>query len=137
VRDGRSSSSTSRCRATSIRRSRGLSKLQLFDLDDLSLIVAETVATRRTALERARAIVEDEATRDEAWRRARAAAPAIAALSSDAEQTRLSVIARHATGLSRLDPDQRALVETITSQLVAKLLHAPTLRLRRDALDRP
>jgi glutamyl-tRNA reductase len=115
---------------------RELPATQLFDLDDLGLIVAASGATRRRDLQLADAIVDEEVRRYEEWRRARAAAPAIAALRSDAEHTRRSVLARHAAGLAQLDPAQRTLVETITSQLVAKLLHAPMLELRREALER-
>jgi hypothetical protein len=46
---------------------------------------------------------------------------------------RRSVPSQHAGKLVRVGPAERALVETITSQLVAKLLHAPTLEMRRTA----
>jgi glutamyl-tRNA reductase len=108
---------------------------RLFDLDDLGLIVAANGAARRVDLQLADAIVDEEVRRYEEWRRARSAAPAIAALRNDAEHTRRAVLARHAAGLAQLDPAQRTLVETITSQLVAKLLHTPMLELRRHALE--
>jgi glutamyl-tRNA reductase len=88
--------------------SRELRGVNLFDLDDLARIVSRTGAQRQAALERADAIVHEEAERYAAWCRTRAAVPAITAL----------------------------LVEKITSRLVAKFLHAPTLELRRP-LERP
>jgi len=106
---------------------------QLFGLDDLRLVLDATGAARREDLQPADAIVDEEVRRYEDWRRARAAAPAIAALRDDAEQARRRVLARHTVALAQLDPAQRELVETITSQLVAKLLHAPLLELRRGA----
>jgi glutamyl-tRNA reductase len=114
---------------------RELPATRLFDLDDLGLIVAANGAARRVDLQLADAIVDEEVRRYEEWRRARSAAPAIAALRNDAEHTRRAVLARHAAGLAQLDPAQRTLVETITSQLVAKLLHTPMLELRRHALE--
>jgi glutamyl-tRNA reductase len=104
-----------------------------FDLDDLARVVAGSGRRRRSAVKRAGAIVREEAARCEAWRRARVAAPAIAALHGDAEKARRSVPSQHAGKLVRVGPAERALVETITSQLVAKLLHAPTLEMRRTA----
>lgn len=107
--------------------------LHLFDLDDLARVVAASGETRRAEVDRADAIVREEAARYESWRRTRAAVPAIAALRDDAEQARRSILDRHSGDLARLAPAERALVETITRQLVAKLLHASTLELRRAA----
>ena len=107
--------------------------VRLLDLDDLGAIVSRGEALRRNGLEVAEAIVADEAARWETWRRGRRATDAINELRSRAEQTRRLVLARHATALSRLEPEEQDLVETITSKLVAKLLHAPTVGLRDEA----
>lgn len=101
----------------------------LVNLDDLARIVAEGSARRDAALGQADAIVHEEAQRYAAWCRRRAAVPAVSALRAEAEDVRRAVLARHAGRLARLTPPERQLVETITSQLVAKLLHAPTLEL--------
>jgi glutamyl-tRNA reductase len=106
---------------------------RLFDLDDLGAMVGASGARRQADVERADAIVGKEAARYEAWRRTRAAAPAITALRDGAEQTRRTVLARHAAELARLGAVERALVETITRQLVGGLIHGPTLQLQRDA----
>jgi glutamyl-tRNA reductase len=106
---------------------------RLFDLDDLGSTVAAAGAWRQAHVARAGAIVCEEAARYEAWRRGRAAAPAIIALRDGAEQTRRTVLARHAAELARLGSVERELVETITRQLVGKLVHTPTLELRRHA----
>jgi glutamyl-tRNA reductase len=107
----------------------------LFDLDSLGCMIAESGARKHADLERAETIVRKEATRYEAWRRARAAAPAISALRDDAERTRRTVLARHTTRLARLGGDERELVETITRQLVSQFVHAPTLELRSQVAD--
>ncbi len=110
---------------------RALSGTRVVDLDDLTQAVRASASTRRRDLERADAIVGGEAARWEAWRRARAAAPAITELHEGAEATRRRVLRRHAADLAQLAPEQQRLVETITAQLVAGLLHTPTLELRR------
>jgi glutamyl-tRNA reductase len=106
-------------------------RVQLVDLDDLARVIAATERERHADLEGAERIVSDEADRYEVWRRSRAATPAIVALRSGAELARRSVLARHASALARLAPADRGLVETITAQIVAKVLHEPTLELRR------
>jgi glutamyl-tRNA reductase len=112
---------------------RDLQGAHLFDLDDLARVVAASGAGRRAAMNQAAAIADEEAASYEKWRHARAAAPAIAVLRDDAEQARRALLTRYSADLARFAPDQRALVDKITSQLAAKLLHAPTLDLRRAA----
>lgn len=109
---------------------------RLFNLDDLALVVAESGAGRRADLERASTIVREEAARYEAWRRGRAAAPAITALHEHAEQARRHVLARHAAELARLAPADRALVEAVSRRLATKLVHASTLEIRRAVMER-
>jgi glutamyl-tRNA reductase len=53
----------------------------------------------------------------------------IASLRSRAEEIRAAELAR----LGRLGDEDRKLVETVTSQLVNKLLHLPTVRLKEAA----
>ena len=113
---------------------RDLPGSRVLDLDDLALVLRTTEAQRRADLSSADAIVCEQAERWEQWRRARSAVPAIAALREDAEHARRLVLGRHAADLARLAPHQQRLVETITTQLVAKVLHAPTVELRRHAL---
>jgi glutamyl-tRNA reductase len=110
----------------------GTPLLQLLDLDDLAHLVAAAGATRRADRERAEAIAREEAARYEAWRRGRVAVPAIVALRGTGEHARQAVLARHAGALARLAPHERGLVETITSQLVARLVHEPTRELLRS-----
>jgi glutamyl-tRNA reductase len=105
--------------------------VQLLDLDDLAGVVAAAGRGRRADLDRAEEIADEEAQRYETWRRSRAATPAIVALRGNAEQARQYVLSRHAPALARLAPDERGLVETITAQVVAKLLHEPTIDLRQ------
>jgi glutamyl-tRNA reductase len=111
-------------------------RARLVDLDDLAQILAASGARRSTATARAEAIAREEAVGYDVWRRARRAVPAIVALRAEADQTRGSILDRHATALARLDPEELGLVETITSELVAKLLHEPIVKLRRLALER-
>jgi glutamyl-tRNA reductase len=113
---------------------RELRGVNLFNLDDLACIVAASAAQRQAALEQADAIVQEEAQKYAVWCRRRAAVPAITALRAEAEDMRRAVLARHAGKLARLEAPEQLLVETITSQLVAKLLHTPTLELVSDAV---
>ena len=98
----------------------------LYDIDDLG----EGLVGREEDVREAEAIVAEEATRFAEWRRSRGAAPAIAALRRRAERIRADELARAEPRLAELSERERRTVETLTAQIVNKLLHAPTVRAR-------
>jgi glutamyl-tRNA reductase len=59
--------------------------------------------------------------------------PTIVALRAHAEGLRRTVLERAEARLTHLDEDERAAVEVVTRQLVAALLHAPTVGLKAAA----
>jgi glutamyl-tRNA reductase len=105
----------------------------LYDIDDLSAIVAETLAGRRSEAERAEAIVAAEAEKFHEWQASLDVVPAIASLRARAEEIREQELAKAEGVLGRLDESQRRAVESITAQIVNKLLHLPTVRLKQAA----
>jgi glutamyl-tRNA reductase len=105
----------------------------LFDVDDLEAIVAETLAGRRGEAERAETIVNAEAEKFHEWQAALDVIPAIASLRAHAEEIREGELRKAEGLLGRLDESQRRAVESITSQIVNKLLHLPTVRLKQAA----
>jgi glutamyl-tRNA reductase len=101
---------------------------RLYDLDTLP------VRSRTGAdVDAAERIVAEEAARFGAWRRSRSAVAAIASLRSRAEEIRADELARMQAKLGRLSPEQRRAVETVTAQIVNKLLHEPTVRVKESA----
>jgi glutamyl-tRNA reductase len=104
----------------------------LYDIDDLEAVVAETLTSRRREAEQAERLVAEEAARFGAWQLSLDAVPVITALRAHAEELRAEELER----LGTLDPEQRELVERATGQLLNKLLHLPTVRLK-DAAGEP
>lgn len=105
----------------------------LYDIDDLEAIVLETLVGRRGEAERAEAIVAAEAEKFHEWHAALDVVPAIASLRARAEEIRAAELRKAESVLGRLDESQRRAVEAITSQIVNKLLHTPTVRLKQAA----
>jgi glutamyl-tRNA reductase len=105
----------------------------LFDIDDLQAIVAETLVGRRGEAERAEAIVAGEAEKFHEWQASLEIVPAIASLRAHAEEIREQELAKAEGVLGRLDESQRRAIETVTSRIVDKLLHLPTVRLKQAA----
>jgi glutamyl-tRNA reductase len=105
----------------------------LYDIDDLDAIVSETLAGRRGEAERAEAIVAAEAEKFHEWQASLDVVPAIASLRARAEEIREAELRKAEGLLGRLDDSQRRAVESITSQIVNKLLHLPTVRMKQAA----
>ena len=105
----------------------------LYDIDDLERVVAESVAGRREEAVRAEAIVCEEADTFRAWQLSLDVVPAIASLRARAESIRQEELDRVEGRLASLSPSQRRAVEALTSQIVAKLLHQPTVRMKEAA----
>jgi glutamyl-tRNA reductase len=105
----------------------------LYDIDDLEQIVAETLSLRRREAERAEAIVAAEAERFHEWQASLDVVPAIASLRARAEEIRAAELRKAESLLGRLDESQRRAVEAVTAQIVNKLLHLPTVRMKEAA----
>jgi glutamyl-tRNA reductase len=105
----------------------------LYDVDDLQSVVEASVAGRRQEAVHAEAIVAEEAERFRDWWRSRDVVPAIASLRALAESIREEELARVEGRLGSLSPSQRRAVESLTNQIVNKLLHSPTVRMKEAA----
>jgi glutamyl-tRNA reductase len=99
-------------------------------LDDLALEIGRTVALRREEAFAAEAICADAAEEFRAWQAERTVAPAIGRLRASTEALRAAEVERLAAGL---DAAERERLERLSRQLVGKLLHRPTTRLRESA----
>ncbi|HET7759008.1 MAG TPA: glutamyl-tRNA reductase [Gaiellaceae bacterium] len=103
----------------------------LFDIDALG----EGLVGREEEIREAEAIVAEEAARFAEWRRSRDAADAIRDLRARAEEIRSEELARAGARLAELSPRERETVETLTAQIVNKLLHAPTVRAKETGSE--
>ena len=105
----------------------------LYDIDDLQRVVSESADGRTEEMDRAEAIVANEAEQFRAWQRSRDVVPAITSLRELAETIRAQELARAEPRLGALSPRERRAVESLTTQIVNKLLHLPTVRLKEAA----
>jgi glutamyl-tRNA reductase len=101
----------------------------LYDIDDLEAVVAETLAGRRREAIKAEALVAAEAERFHEWHASLEVVPAIASLRARAEEIRRAEVDK----LNGLGEDERRTIETVTTQILNKLLHLPTVRMKQAA----
>ncbi|MFL5964697.1 MAG: glutamyl-tRNA reductase [Gaiellaceae bacterium] len=104
----------------------------LYDIDDLEAVVAETLSGRRSEAARAEQLVAEEAERFRSWRASLDVVPAIASLRARAEEIRSAELAKVD---GRMSDDERRTLESVTSQILNKLLHLPTIRMKEAAVS--
>jgi glutamyl-tRNA reductase len=105
----------------------------LYDIDDLEAVVAESLAGRHREAERAETIVAAEAKRFRDWQASLDVVPAIASLREHAEAIRTAEFAKAEGRLGGLSESELRTVDSLTSQIVNKLLHGPIVRAKEAA----
>jgi glutamyl-tRNA reductase len=114
----------------------GLDNVYLYDIDDLSHLVAESMRGRQAEAERAEAVVAHEARTFETWAERLNVTPTIVALRGKVRATLGAELERSLAGrLKHLpEPDRKALGAMLDAA-VNKLLHGPVTHLKDLASD--
>jgi glutamyl-tRNA reductase len=105
----------------------------LYDIDDLQAVVSESLSGRWREAARAESIVAHEADRFRDWQASLDVVPAIASIRERAESIRSGEMAKAESRLEGLSESERRTVESLTTQIVNKLLHVPIVRLKEAA----
>jgi glutamyl-tRNA reductase len=109
----------------------------LYNIDDLSKVVSETLSSRSREAASAEAIVGREAEGYDRWADAEQATPTIVALRARLSAALEEELSRSFRGkLKHLSPDDRAALSKMLESSVNRILHQPTIRLRQAALER-
>jgi glutamyl-tRNA reductase len=112
---------------------RELPGVHLHDIDDVQRTVERNASGREAEAKRAEAIVAAELDRFERWLAALDLVPTIAALRERGEQVAQRVLAENEGRWEELSEADRARLEAMAKAIASRLLHEPTLRLRRSA----
>jgi glutamyl-tRNA reductase len=107
-----------------------LSDVTVLNLDDVQRWAERGREARTSSVEAVKAIISEELDRYAIASSAVQAAPLISALRSHFDSIRRDELDRVA---GRLDEDARSALDVLTTQLLAKLLHEPSVRLRLEA----
>ncbi|HYH81061.1 MAG TPA: glutamyl-tRNA reductase, partial [Longimicrobium sp.] len=105
----------------------------LYNVDDFQQIVEDSLGRRRAELPAAERIVAEGVEDYWSWYASLAVVPTIRALRDHGERVRAQETERALARLNHLSDDDRAAVDALTRQIMNKLLHAPTARLRDAA----
>ena len=105
----------------------------LYDIDDLQHVVEHNRHEREKEAEHAERIVEQELASVNDWLRSLEVVPTIATLREAVEDIRRGELERLSNRLSDLTDEQRAQVDMLTTSIVNKILHVPTVKMKEVA----
>jgi len=108
-----------------------LENVFLYDIDDLQNVVQENRRERQREALAAEELIWQEVRQFQQWLAGRDAVPTIVALRQHAETLRQQELEKALHKFGALDERQRRVLEALTHGLVNKLLHAPTVYLKR------
>jgi glutamyl-tRNA reductase len=114
---------------------RDLPGVTLYDMDDLEREVARNMSVRAAEAERARALVDRDVERFEAWLTSLEVLPTIRGLRERADEIVSQVLAENAPRWESLSGADRDRLGAMSRALVARLFHEPTMKLRDGAED--
>lgn len=109
-----------------------LNDVYLYTVDDLQSVIEENIRSRQTAAHDAEAIVVERARRFMAQQREQGAVSTLTTWRQQAESLREEEMARALAALQKGD-DPTAVLERLSRGLTAKLLHSPTVAMKKAA----
>ncbi|HEY2334944.1 MAG TPA: glutamyl-tRNA reductase [Solirubrobacterales bacterium] len=112
---------------------RELAGVSLHDIDDVQRIVARNAGGREAEARRAERILEAEQDRFERWLASLEVVPTIAALRERGDEVVRRVLAENDGRWASLGEADRGRLETMAKAIASRLLHEPTLRMKRAA----
>jgi glutamyl-tRNA reductase len=108
----------------------------LYDLDDLRSVAEANLRERRKEAASAAAILDEEIDAFLEWRRSLDVVPLLVELRSRADEIRRAEVDKARRRLGPMTPEQEKALDAVTSGIVNKLLHSPTVELKRMAGNR-
>ncbi|HEX8958567.1 MAG TPA: glutamyl-tRNA reductase [Solirubrobacterales bacterium] len=112
---------------------REVAGVSLHDIDDVQRIVERNASGREREAERAEPIIAAELDRFERWLASLEAVPTIAALRGRGDEVVRRVLAENEGRWESLSEADRERLEAMARAIASRLLHEPTLRMKRSA----
>jgi glutamyl-tRNA reductase len=107
----------------------------LYNLDDLKSIAESNRAEREKDIPKAEKIVDEEVELFMRWHEGLGAVPTVTSLRKKVEHIRTAELEAHLRKLGPLGDRERNIIDAMTQSIVNKILHEPTIRLKRASQD--
>ena len=108
-----------------------LENVYLYDIDDLHVVVSANIKEREKEAENAMNFISQEVTKFNNWVGALDAVPTIVEIRKKAENIRKQEIEKTLKKISHLSENDKQLLRQMSSSMVNKILHKPTIKLKQ------
>ncbi len=113
-----------------------LDNVYLYDIDDLSVVATENRQERGREADRAEEIIDAEVDAYLRWLAELDAVPTIVAIRDKFDAIRRAELERTLATLPGLNDESRAALDSMTSAIINKILHAPITHLKEQGRER-
>jgi glutamyl-tRNA reductase len=110
---------------------RDVAGASLYDMDDLQALVERNASGREAEARRAESVLRGELVRFERWLGSQDVVPTVAALRARADEIVSRVLAENESRWESLGAADRERMQAMARAIASRLLHEPTLRLKR------
>ena len=108
-----------------------LENVYLYDIDDLQVVVSANIKEREKEAKNAMNFISQEVTKFNNWVGTLDAVPTIVEIRKKAENIRKQEIEKTLKKISHLSEDDKKLLRQMSSSMVNKILHKPTIKLKQ------
>ena len=108
-----------------------LENIYLYDIDDLHIVVSANMKEREKEADNAMNFISQEVTKFNNWVGTLDAVPTIVEIRKKAENIRMQEIEKTLKKISYLSEDDKKLLRQMSSSMVNKILHKPTIKLKQ------
>ena len=113
-----------------------IDNVYLYDIDDLEGVVASHREARQREAAQAELLIEREVASFERWLKSLEVVPTLVTLRRRVEEIRETELEKALSRLQHLDPAQQEVVRALAHGIINKILHHPTIELKRQSINR-
>lgn len=113
-----------------------IENVYLYNIDDLQEIVDANKLEREKETEKARKLIKEEVGLFSEWLQSLNAIPTISSIREQAEKIRIFELEKTFSKLKNLNEMQKTAIDNMTSSIVNKILHKPTVSIREQTKEK-
>lgn len=112
-----------------------MDNVYLYDIDDLESVIQHNIKEREREAQKADAIIKEEVEKFLKWQASLDIVPTIVSLREKLETIRTAEMVKAVSRLKNLSEEEQQAIEAMTSAIINKILHHPTVYLKKSGLD--